>query len=412
MDAMAIGREAAMFCDRIWTHANLATVRPDRPGIGEVPDGIVACRDTRIVYAGARADAPADLEAAERVDCGGRWITPGLIDCHTHLVYAGDRSSEFELRLQGTSYDQIAKAGGGIVSTMKATRAASEQALVGSALRRLDALIAEGVTTIEVKSGYGLNLDAEQKQLRAARALAERRPVTIVPTLLGAHALPPEAASADAYIDQVCSQMIPAVAQEGLAESVDAFCERVGFSREQTVRVFEAATAHGLRVKLHADQLSNGHGAALAAQFQALSADHLEFTDEEGVRAMASAGVVAVLLPGAYYFLRETQKPPVDSLRRHRVPMALATDCNPGTSPLTSLLLAMNMGATLFGLTVDECIAGVTRAAASALGRLSDLGTLEAGKSCDLAIWDIGRPAELVYHMGFNPLFARVWRGQ
>jgi imidazolonepropionase len=409
---MAIGREGGVFCDRVWRNAHLATLAPDRPGIGEVPDGIVACRDTRIVYAGARADAPRELDAPEHVDCGGRWITPGLIDCHTHLVHAGDRSHEFELRLQGSSYEQIAQAGGGILSTVRATRAATEEGLVDSALRRLDALVAEGVTTIEVKSGYGLDLDTERRQLRAARALEQRRPVTITATFLGAHAVPPEAAGSDAYIDLVCDRMIPAVAEEGLADSVDAFCERVGFTREQTARVFRAATAHGLRVKLHADQLSNGAGAALAAEFGALSADHLEFTDEAGVRAMAAAGVVAVLLPGAFYFLRETQKPPVALLRRHRVPIALATDCNPGTSPLTSLLLALNMGATLFGLTVDECIAGVTRVAASALGRLPGLGTLEAGKSCDLAIWDIARPAELVYRMGYNPLFARVWRGQ
>ncbi len=409
---MAIARKAAMFCDRIWLNAHLATLRSDCPGIGEVPDGIVACRDTRIVYAGAAADAPQNLDAPQRLDCAGRWITPGLIDCHTHLIHAGDRSHEFELRLRGSSYDEIARAGGGILSTMRATRSSSEEALVESALKRLDPLIAEGVTTVEVKSGYGLDLDTERKQLRAAKALAQRRQVTIVPTFLGAHAIPPEAASADAFIDLVCTQMIPAVAAEGLAETVDAFCEDIGFSPEQTARIFEAAIVHGLRVRLHADQLSNGQGAALAARFGALSADHLEFTDLAGVQAMAAAGVVAVLLPGAFYFLREKTRPPVEELRRHRVPIALATDCNPGTSPLTSLLLTMNMGATLFGLTVDECIAGVTREAARALGRLADVGTIEAGKSCDLAIWDIDRPAELVYRMGFNPLHARVWRGQ
>ncbi len=295
---------------------------------------------------------------------------------------------------------------------MRATRSASEEELVESALPRLDALIAEGATTVEIKSGYGLDLDTERKQLRAAHALARRRAVTIATTFLGAHALPPEAASADAYIDLVCREMIPAVAAEGLAEMVDAFCEGIGFSPEQTARVFEAARANGLRVRLHADQLSNLHGAALAARFGALSADHLEYTDEMGVCAMAAAGVVAVLLPGAFYFLRETMRPPVELLRRHRVPIAVATDCNPGTSPLSSLLLAMNMGATLFGLTVDECIVGVTREAARALGRLADVGTIEPGKSCDLAIWDIDRPAELVYRMGFNPLHARVWRGQ
>ena len=401
-----------MFCDRIWLNARLATLRSDCPGLGEVPDGIIACSDMRIVYAGAAADAPPGLDAPERIDCAGRWITPGLIDCHTHLIHAGDRSHEFELRLRGASYEEIARAGGGILSTMMATRNATEEALVDAALPRLDALIAEGMTTIEVKSGYGLDLDTERKQLRAALALAKRRQVTIAATFLGAHAVPPDAAGADAYIDLVCTQMIPALAREGLAEAVDAFCEGIGFSREQTARVFEAARAQGLRVKLHADQLSNTHGAALAARFGALSADHLEYTDEAGVQAMAAAGVAAVLLPGAYYFLRETRRPPIELLRRHHVPIALATDCNPGTSPLTSLLLTMNMGATLFGLTVDECLAGVTREAARALGRLSDAGTLEAGKFCDLAIWDIDRPAELVYRMGFNPLHARVWRGQ
>jgi imidazolonepropionase len=412
MDAMAVARKAAMFCDRIWLNARLATLRSDRAGIGEVPDGIIACSDMRIVYAGAAAEAPPGLDAAERIDCVGRWITPGLIDCHTHLIHAGDRSHEFELRLRGASYEEIARAGGGILSTMRATRAASEEALVEAALPRLDALIAEGATTIEVKSGYGLDLDTERKQMRAARALAGRRPVTIASTFLGAHALPPEAAGPDAYIDLVCTQMIPAMASEGLAEAVDAFCEGIGFSAEQTARVFESARAHGLEVKLHADQLSNTHGAALAARFGALSADHLEYTDEAGVQAMASAGVVAVLLPGAFYFLRETRRPPIELFRRHHVPIALATDCNPGTSPLTSLLLTMNMGATLFGLTVDECMAGATREAARALGRLTDIGTLEAGKYCDLAIWEIDRPAELVYRLGFNPLHARVWRGQ
>ena len=399
-------------CDRIWLNARLATLRSDQPGTGDVPDGIVACRDTRIVYAGAAADAPSGLDAPERIDCAGRWITPGLIDCHTHVIFAGDRSHEFELRLEGASYQDIARAGGGILFTMRATRAASEEELVDSALRRVDALIAEGVTTIEVKSGYGLDLDNERKSLRATRALATRRPVTIVPTFLAAHALPPEAHDADAYIDLVCTRMIPAIASERLAEAVDAFCESIGFSAQQTARVFEAAQAHGLRVKLHADQLSNQHGAALAARFGALSADHLEYTDLAGVQAMAAAGVVAVLLPGAFYFMRETKRPPVELFRRHSVKIALATDCNPGTSPLMSLLLTMNMGATLFGLTVAECIAGVTREAARALGRLADVGTLEAGKSCDLAIWDIDRPAELVYRIGFNPLHARVWRGQ
>jgi imidazolonepropionase len=369
--------------------------------------------DGRIVYAGASAEAQADLDAAEIVDCEGRWITPGLIDCHTHLVYGGDRAREFELRLAGASYEEIARAGGGIVSTMAATRAASEAELTAAALPRLDALIAEGVTTVEIKSGYGLALDAELKQLRAARALANRRPISIETTLLAAHALPPEfAGDADGYIDEVCGRMIPAVAEAGLATAVDAFCEGIGFSRDQTRQVFEAARGHGLRVKLHAEQLSNLHGAALAAEFGALSSDHLEYLDEDGAAAMASSGTAAVLLPGAFYFVRETQTPPIDLLRRYGVRMALATDCNPGTSPLTSPLLVMNMAATLFRMTVTECLAGMTREAAYALGLGDETGTLEAGKACDLAIWDIERPAELVYRMGFNPLHARIWRGR
>jgi imidazolonepropionase len=400
-----------MRCDRIWANARLATLAPHAAGLGEVMDGLVACQDGKIAYAGAAADAPR-FEAAETIDCGGRWITPGLIDPHTHLIFGGDRAHEFELRLAGASYEEIARAGGGIVSTMKATRQASEDELVASALPRLDALIAEGLTTIEVKSGYGLSLEHELKSLRAARKLGNVRPVAVKATFLGAHALPPEyAGNPDGYIEEVCDRMIPAVAAEGLADAVDAFCEGIGFTADQTRRVFEAAKAHGLPVKLHAEQLSNLHGAALAAQFGALSADHLEHLDARGVEAMARAGVVATLLPGAYYFVRETKLPPIEALRAARVPIALATDCNPGTSPLTSLLLTMNMGATLFRLTIDECLAGVTREAARALGMLAQTGTLEAGKRCDLAIWDIERPAELVYRMGLNPLHARVWSG-
>jgi imidazolonepropionase len=399
-------------CDRVWKNARLATLAPGSEGLGEVPHGLIAATDGMIVYAGPEADAPS-FEAAETGDCEGRWITPGLIDPHTHLVHGGDRAHEFELRLAGASYEEIARAGGGIVSTMAATRSASENELVASALPRLDALIAEGATTVEVKSGYGLSLDHELKSLRAARRLGEMRPISVATTFLGAHALPPEfAGNPDGYIDLVCREMIPAVAREGLADAVDAFCEGIGFSPAQTRRVFEAARTHGLRVKLHAEQLSNLNGAALAAEFGALSADHLEHLDVAGVAAMAKAGVVATLLPGAYYFVRETKLPPIAALRAAGVPMALATDCNPGTSPLTSLLLTMNMGATLFRLTVEECMAGVTREAAQALGRLSEVGTLEAGKACDLAIWDIERPAELVYRMGFNPLHARVWRGR
>jgi imidazolonepropionase len=401
-----------MRCDRIWRHARLATLAPDRPDLGEIEDGVIAALDGRIVFAGHAAEAPTDLDAAEVVDCEGRWITPGLIDCHTHLVYGGDRAREFELRLAGASYEEIARAGGGIVSTMAATRAASQAELTASALPRLDALIAEGVTTVEIKSGYGLALEPELKQLRAARALGEQRPISVHTTFLGAHALAPEFAhDADSYIDEVCGRMIPAVAKAGLANAVDAFCEGIGFSPDQTRRVFQAARAHGLRVKLHAEQLSNLHGAALAAEFGALSADHLEYLDEDGATALSSAGTAAVLLPGAFYFVRETKAPPIDLLRRHGVRMALATDCNPGTSPLTSPLLVMNMAATLFRMTVIECLAGMTREAAYALGLGDETGTLEAGKACDLAIWDIERPAELVYRMGFNPLHARIWRG-
>lgn len=400
-----------MRCDRLWANARLATMAADRPGLGAIEDGVVAALDGRIVYAGEAAEAPA-FSADETVDCEGRWITPGLIDPHTHLIFGGDRAHEFELRLAGASYEEIARSGGGIVSTMKATRAATEDELVASALPRLDALIAEGLTTIEVKSGYGLSLEHELKSLRAARKLGRERPVTIKTTFLGAHALPHEYSNnSDGYIENVCDRMIPAIAAEGLADAVDAFCEGIGFTPAQTRRVFEAAKAHGLPVKLHAEQLSNLHGAALAAEYGALSADHLEHLDLAGVSAMAKAGVVATLLPGAYYFVRETKLPPIEDLRGAGVPIALATDCNPGTSPLTSLLLTMNMGATLFRLTVDECLAGVTREAARALGMLAQTGTLEAGKRCDLAIWDIERPAELVYRMGFNPLHARVWSG-
>jgi len=347
------------------------------------------------------------------VDCEGRWITPGLIDCHTHLVHAGNRASEFELRLAGASYEEIARAGGGIVSTVAATRAASEDELVSQALVRLDALIADGATTVEVKSGYGLSLEREIKMLKAARRLGEERQVAIVTSFLGAHAVPPEyAGRSDDYIDHVCTDMIPAIADLGLADAVDGFCESIAFTSAQIERVFVAARAHGLPLKLHAEQLSNSHGAALAARYGALSADHLEHLDAAGVEDMKASGTVAVLLPEAYYFTRETQLPPVEALRRVGVPIAVATDCNPGTSPLTSLLLAMNMAATLFRLTVEECLAGVTINAAHALGLGKQTGSIEAGKYCDLAIWDIESPAELVCNIGRNPLHARIWRGQ
>jgi imidazolonepropionase len=401
-----------MRCTRLWHNARLATLARGRPGLGAIDAGLIACTDGLIVYSGPERDAPT-FEPEERIDCEGRWITPGLIDCHTHLVHGGDRAHEFELRLQGATYEDIARSGGGILSTVAATRKASEEELIASALPRLDALIAEGVTTVEVKSGYGLSLEYEAKQLRAARALAARRDVDIVTTFLAAHALPAEAnGDRDSYIDRVCNEMIPAMARERLADAVDGFCETIAFSPAQIARVFDCAKAHGLPVKLHADQLSNLHGAALAARYNALSADHLEHSDEAGIAAMAAAGVTAVALPGAFYFLRETRRPPVAQLRAHRVPIAIATDCNPGTSPLTSPLLTMNMAATLLRLTVEECIAGMTREAARALGRLRDTGTLEAGKRCDLALWNIERPAELVYRMGFNPLHARIKGGE
>jgi imidazolonepropionase len=402
-----------MSFDTIWFNARLATLSRNADGLGIVEQGAVAAKNGRISFAGAMSDLPSGWDAKSRIDCEGRWITPGLVDCHTHLVFGGDRAHEFELRLQGASYEEIARAGGGIASTVKATRAASEDDLVSSALPRLDHLIREGVTTIEVKSGYGLDLDSESRLLRAARRLGGERSVSVTTTFLGAHALPPEAnGDKDAFIARVCEEMLPAIAEAGLADAVDAFCEGIAFSPEQTTRVFAAARTAGLPVKLHADQLSNLHGARIAAEHGALSADHLEFTDEDGAAAMAKAGTVAVLLPGAFYFIRETQKPPVEHFRKHGTRIALATDCNPGTSPLTSLLLTMNMGATLFRLTVEECLAGVTREAARALGRLDEIGTLEPGKWCDLAIWNVERPAELVYRIGFNPLHACIWRGQ
>jgi imidazolonepropionase len=414
MASMASPRAPASSHPRLWIDARLATLAPDRPGLGVIERGAIAAEDGRIVFAGAESELPAAIRAtSETIRCDGRWITPGLIDCHTHLVYAGDRAAEFEMRLNGASYAEIARAGGGIASSVKALRGASEDALVAQTLPRLDALIAEGVTTIEIKSGYGLDLPNERKSLRAAGRMAQERRVTVRRTFLGAHALPPEAASDKAgYIKTVAEHMLPALAREGLVDAVDGFCEGIAFSPDEIALVFEAARKLGLPVKLHADQLSNLHGAALAARFGALSADHLEHTDEDGAAAMAQAGTTAVILPGAYYFIRETKAPPIALFRKHHVPMAIATDCNPGTSPMTSLQLAMNMAATLFRMTVDECIAGVTREAARALGLAGEIGTLEAGKAADLAIWNIERPAELVYRLGFNPLHQRIWNGQ
>jgi len=391
--------------DVLYANARVATLAD---GYGIIDDGAVAVRAGRIAWVGPRAEAP---PASSTHDCGGMWLTPGLVDCHTHVVHAGNRSDEWEARLNGATYEDIARAGGGIMSTVRATRAASEDELLQASLPRIRALLAEGVTTLEIKSGYGLDLDAEAKMLRVARRVGELLPVDVRTTFLGAHALPPEyAGRADDYIDMLCGDMLPALAAQGLVDAVDAFCERIGFSHDQTARVFDVARRLGLPVKLHAEQLSDQGGAALVAQYGGLSADHLEWLSEEGVAAMARAGTVAVLLPGAYYFLRETRMPPLAQLRAAGVPLAVATDCNPGTSPMTSLLLALNMACTLWRLTPL-----VTVNAARALG-LSDRGTLEAGKRADFALWDIARPADLAYAIGANPcrgvVHAGVWRDQ
>ena len=384
--------------DVLFTNVHLASMVD---GYGEMRDAAIGVCDGRIAWIGRAADAPG---AAVVHDGAGCWLTPGLIDCHTHIVHAGNRSDEFEARLNGASYEDIARAGGGIMSTVRATRAASDAELLRQSLPRVASLLAEGVTTIEIKSGYGLTYEAEEKMLRVARRVGEVLPVGVATTFLGAHALPPEfSGRADDYIDELCSVMLPKLAGAGLVDAVDAFCERIGFSNAQTERMFEAARLHGLPVKLHAEQLSDQHGAELVARFKGLSADHLEHLTQQGIDAMAAAGTVAVLLPGAYYFLRDTTPPPVAALRAAGVAMAVATDCNPGTSPMTSMLLAMNMACTLWRLTPQEALAGATVHAARALGRHADIGTLEVGKRADFALWDIARPADLSYAIGFNP---------
>lgn len=353
-----------------------------------------------------------DTTKAASIDCGGRLLTPGLIDCHTHLVYGGNRAAEFEQRLNGASYADIAKAGGGIMSTVHATRAASEAELLESALRRLESLLAEGVTTIEIKSGYGLDVETEVKMLKVARKLGNLRPVDVKTTYLGAHTFPKEfRENHEAYLKIVCDQALPRVAGEGLADAVDAFCEGIAFSVEETRTVFKAARAHNLPVKLHAEQLSNLGGAKMAAGFKALSVDHIEYLDEEGVESISKSGTVAVLLPGAFYYLREKRAPPVASLRRHKVPIAIATDLNPGSSPVHSLLATMNMACVLFGLTPEEALLGVTANAARALG-LKDRGTIAVGQKADLALWDVKRPGDLAYPLGFNPLAAVIRNGE
>jgi imidazolonepropionase len=393
-----------MQVDLVVDNCNLATM--DGPLYGVIEDGVVAVRDGRIAWVGARADAPV-FAARDRIDGSGGWLTPSLIDCHTHLVHGGNRAAEFEMRLQGASYEEIARAGGGILSTVRATREASEEQLLASARPRIAALAEEGVTTVEIKSGYGLDTVNELKMLRVARKLGEDRAdaVRVVTTLLAAHALPPEySGRADEYIDEVCDSMIPAAAAAGLADAVDAFCEGIAFSPAQCERVLLAARRHNLAVKLHADQLSNLGGAALAARHGGLSADHIEYADEAGAAALAAAGTVAVLLPGAYYFLREAQLPPIAALRRHGVRMALATDFNPGSSPLLSPRLIMNMACTLFRLTPEEALAGFTVNAAAALGLGGEIGRIAPGLRAELALWNVERPAELAYMIGPNPL--------
>jgi imidazolonepropionase len=388
--------------DAAWFNANVATMVS---GYGAIADGVVAARDGKISWLGPRSEWRE--RAHEEHDARGAWITPGLVDCHTHLVYAGNRAHEFELRLKGASYEEIARAGGGILSTVKATRAATEDELFLQSRKRLKAWLAEGAAVVEVKSGYGLDRDTELRMLRAARQLGED--ITVRTTFLGAHAVPPEyEGREDAYVDFVCDEVLPAAAKEGLVDAVDVFCERIAFSAAQTKRVFEKAKALGLPVKLHADQLSDSGGAALAAQHKALSADHIEHSTESGIEAMRRAGTVAVLLPGAYYFLRETKLPPIEALRKHGVPIALATDHNPGSSPVCSPLLILNMACTLFRLTPEEALAGMTRHAARALGLEASHGTLEVGKAADLALWDIAAPAELAYAVGANPCVGRV----
>ena len=398
----------------LWTHCDIATMQAGAAQpYGLVSDAALVIQNEKIRWLGPRGDLPRDLQAlcSSEHDCDGALITPGLIDCHTHLVYGGDRAAEFEQRLQGARYEDIARRGGGIASTVRATREASSADLAQSSATRLRALMAEGVTTIEIKSGYGLALEHERKCLQVARSLAHSHAVDVRTTFLGAHAVPPEfAGQSDAYVDSLLP-MLKTLHDEGLVDAVDAFCEGIGFSLAQTARVFAAARALGLPVKLHAEQLSDSGGAQLAAGYDALSCDHLEWLSEQGAAAMAQAGTVAVLLPGAFYFLRETRLPPIGLLRQHQVPMALSTDCNPGSSPCTSLLLMLNMACTLFRFTPEEALSGVTRHAAQALG-LAERGVLAPGMRADFVVWQVQHPAALAYAMGANPLRATVFKGQ
>lgn len=398
--------------DHVYTELRAATLADGLAPYGLIEAAAIAVVAGKIAWIGRQAELPARYAGVKATSLGNRLVTPGLIDCHTHVVHGGNRAAEFELRLNGASYEEVARAGGGIISTVTATRAATVEELITQALPRVDAMLAEGVTTIEVKSGYGLDLETELNMLRAARALPDHRPIRVVTSFLGAHAVPAEyAEDADGYITKVCLPALRAAHSEGLVDAVDGFCEGIAFSPAQIARVFDLAKTLGLPVKLHAEQLSNLGGAKLAASYGALSADHIEYLDGDGVAAMAAAGTVAVILPGAFYTLRETQMPPIDLLRTAGVPMALATDCNPGSAPMTSLLLAMNMGCTLFRMTPEEALRGVTTHAARALG-LSDCGTLAVGNRADLAIWDVAHPAELAYRIGFNPLHTRIFGGQ
>ena len=386
-------------------NAKFATMVSGGLSYGLIEKGAVAISDGLIQWVGPEKELPVEFAGLQEKDLGGRLVTPALIDCHTHLVYGGSRATEFELRLKGASYEEISRSGGGILSTVTATRNASEEELFAQSLPRFDALLAEGVRTVEIKSGYGLDLETEIKMLRVARQLGKERNIRVKTSFLGAHAIPPEfAGKAEAYIDFVCEEVLPAVHEEKLADAVDGFCENIAFSTKQISRVFDTASALGLPLKLHAEQLSNLGGTALAANYGALSADHLEYLDEAGIRAMAKSGTVAVVLPGAFYTLRETQFPPLKALRQAGVPLAIATDCNPGSSPLTSLLLCMNMACTLFRMTPEEALCGVTREAAQALGIGPEVGTIEVGKKAEFAVWNVEQPAELAYRIGFNPL--------
>ncbi len=397
---------------QILTNARIATMKSGAEPYGLLEDGVIVLDGTNIDWVGPRAELPTQYQNLDGLDLEGRLVTPALIDCHTHLVSGGSRAREFEMRLNGASYEEVARAGGGIISTVRATRLASEDELLLDALPRVDALIAEGVTLVEVKSGYGLDHDTELRMLRAARRIADERPIEVLTTFLGAHAVPPEFQDrADEYIDEVCIPALRAAHAEGLVDAVDGFCEGIAFQPEQIARVFDVAKALGLPMKLHAEQLSNIGGTKLAADYGAMSADHIEYLDEDGIMAMAKADMVAVILPGAFYTLRETQTPPIDLLRKHRVPMAVSTDANPGSSPMTSVLLAMNMACTFFRMTPEEALAGVTRNAARALG-MTDRGMIAAGQRADLNVWKVDHPAELSYRIGFNPLHTRIFGGK